>query len=136
MTKRKPKSQHLPRGPKSKLTPTVRLKIEQAAAMDCNYDEIALYAGVSRATFYRWLDENPDLRDQVEQLRNYPMLKARETIVNSLDDSKNAQWYTERKRKDEFATKTQVEQTTTIALNEDEKKLVDKAFDNVFGDII
>jgi hypothetical protein len=50
------------------------------------------------------------------QLKESPTVKARATIVADLDSPESAKWYLERKRKDEFSTKTETEATGTITL--------------------
>lgn len=93
----------------SKLTPAVRVKIEEVAALDGSVEEMAYYCDVSRQTIYQWLKDNPELSDKVERLRERPILKARQTIAKSLDNPQGAQWYLTRKRKKEFAER--IEQT-------------------------
>ena len=73
--------------------------------MDCSVSEACLHAGISRQTYYNWIKENPDLLDRFEQLREHPVLKARKTVVDSLDQPENAHWYLSRKRRAEFATR-------------------------------
>jgi hypothetical protein len=91
----------------SKLTPDVRSKIEEAASLDCSVREMAYYADVSHQTIYNWLDPKSDffdgkLAERVEKLRERPILKARQTIVKSLDTPQFALEYLQRKRKKEF----------------------------------
>ena len=93
----------------SKLTPEIRVKIEEVAALDGSVEEMAYYCDVSRQTIYQWLKDNPELSDKVERLRERPVLKARQTIAKSLDNPQSAQWYLSRKRKREFAER--IEQT-------------------------
>ena len=88
---------------KSKLTPAMKSKIEEVAALDGSVEEMAYYCDVSRQTIYNWLDEDKELFDRVERLRERPVLKARQTIAKSLDQPQAAQWYLTRKRKKEFA---------------------------------
>lgn len=89
-------------GRPTKLDDDVRRKIEEAAALDASVEEIAFYAGVHRATLHRWIQEDEELRDRIQELRERPILKARQTIANSLDDPNHAKWYLERKRRKEY----------------------------------
>jgi len=91
----------------TKLTPEVRSKIEEVAALDGSVREMAYYADVSHQTIYNWLDPKSDffdkkLADRVEKLRERPVLKARQTIAKSLDDPQHAKWYLERKKRKEW----------------------------------
>lgn len=88
---------------KPKLTPGNIAKLEQAFAIDATVDEACFYAGISRETYYRWIKENLILSDKFERLRNTPVLKARQTVVNKIGESySNAMDYLKRKKKLEF----------------------------------
>ncbi len=89
-------------GRPTKLDDEVRRKIEEAAALDASVEEIAFYAGVHRATLHRWLQDDEELRDRIQELRERPILKARQTITKALDDPNYAFKYLEKKRKAEF----------------------------------
>jgi hypothetical protein len=86
----------------TKLTPDVVKKPDEAFSMDCTVSEACLYAGMSRTTYYEWVKLNPELAHRFEELREHPVLKARSTIVQRLDNVGTAQWYIERKRKGDF----------------------------------
>ncbi len=90
-------------GRPTKMTEAVVLKLEQAFAIDASVEEACSYADISRNTFYVWLKEHPEYQDRIDELRQRPVLKARQTIVKSLDTPQGAQWYLERKKKIEFA---------------------------------
>jgi hypothetical protein len=90
-----------------KLTPEVSLKLEQAAAIDATWEECAFYAGISVATLYNWLESVEGLRERLEALRKKPVLKARQTVVSSLDTPSMALEYLKCKRKDEFAQRSE-----------------------------
>ena len=89
-------------GRPSKLDDETRRKIEEAAALDASVEEIAFYAGVHRATLHRWIQDDEELRDRIAELRERPILKARQTITKALDDPNHAFRYLEKKRKKEF----------------------------------
>lgn len=89
-------------GRNTKLTEEVRRKIEEAAALDASMEEIAFYAGVHRATLYQWVADDKELHDRIQELRERPILKARQTITKALDDPNHAFKYLERKKRKEF----------------------------------
>jgi predicted DNA-binding protein YlxM (UPF0122 family) len=91
-----------------KLTDLVRQQIEEAAAMDCTIEEIALYANVSRQALYNWFNSFPELKERVDTLRNDPFLKARSTIIKALSNPDHAFRYMERKKKFEFGPNVDV----------------------------
>jgi len=89
----------------SKLTPEAVQKLEQVFALDASLKEICFYLDISERTFYNWKERNVELFQRLEALREKPVLKARGTIISSLDDPKNSQWYLEHKKKAEFGVK-------------------------------
>lgn len=91
-----------PVGRPTKMTPEVVMKLEQAFAIDASVEEACSYADISRNTFYVWLKENAEYQDRIDELRQRPVLKARQTIAKSLDNPQHAQWYLSRKKKSEF----------------------------------
>lgn len=120
MTARKDPKDHLPPGPKPILAdpalgPEVRTKIEEAAAFGASLEEIAFYAGVHRNTLRNWCIADPELRGRIEELREKPVLKARETVVKALaTDSNMAMRYLEKKRPAEFGQKVGLEVKGTV----------------------
>jgi predicted DNA-binding protein YlxM (UPF0122 family) len=78
-------------------------KLRQAFAIDATIEEACFYSGISKQCYYDNVKKDKKLLDQLEALRNKPVLKARQTVVNSLDNPDSAKWYLERKRKKEFA---------------------------------
>lgn len=98
------------RGRPTEKTPAILAKIEEAAALGASIEEIAFWAGIHRATLYRWMDEDKDLSDRIEELREKPILLARQTVIKNLSvDANMAFKYLERKKKDEFAELKKVE---------------------------
>ena len=85
------------------MTSDVIAKLEQAFAIDATVEEACSYAEISRDAFYDYLKKEPTFSDRIEDLRNRPILKARQTIVKNLERPEGAKWYLERKRKNEFA---------------------------------
>lgn len=91
------------KGSNSKLTPENRVKLEQAAAIDASVEEMAYYCDVSRQTIYNWLENDKELFDKIERLRNKPVLTARQTVAKGVAESySNAMDYLKRKKKKEF----------------------------------
>lgn len=114
---------------KQKLTPETIAKLEQAFAIDATVDEACFYADISRETYYRWIKENLILSDKFERLRNTPILKARQTVVNKIGESySNAMDYLKRKKKLEFGDNVDV---TTNG-----KELIDADFKSKIDDTI
>ena len=111
---------------KQKLTEDTIRKLEEAFAIDASVKEACYYADISTDTYYRWIKEFPELSDKLERLREKPVLKARQTVVKSLDNPDYAFKYLERKKKDEFSPRHEltgkdgnpIETSYEIKLNE------------------
>lgn len=91
-----------------KLTPETIRKLEGAFAIDASVKEACYYADISTDTFYRWIKLYPKLSYKLERLREKPVLKARQTVVKSLDQPDYAFKYLERKKKDEFSPRQEL----------------------------
>jgi hypothetical protein len=70
--------------------------------------EAALFAKISASSLSRYMDANKDIKDLRNALQQNPVLKARRTIEAKLSDVETAKWYLERKRKEEFASRSEV----------------------------
>jgi mevalonate kinase len=91
------------------MTPEVIGKLEQAFAIDASVEEACSFADISRDAFYDYLKKDPKYSDRIAALREKPILKARNTVVAKIGDSyANAMDYLSRKRKSEFATRSEI----------------------------
>jgi hypothetical protein len=89
-------------------TPEVVAKLEQAFAIDATVEEACSYASISRDAFYDYLKREPKFSDRITDLRQRPVLAARQTIVTAVKTQpESAKWYLERKRKAEFAQRNE-----------------------------
>jgi predicted DNA-binding protein YlxM (UPF0122 family) len=90
-------------GRETLLTDTLRVKIEEVAALDGTVEEMAYYCDVSRQTIYNWFSADPAFFDKVQRLRERPILLARQTINKKMGESyNNAIDYLKRKKRLEF----------------------------------
>lgn len=81
-------------------------KLEYAFALGCSVTEACLYAGISRETYYKWCKEDLTLSDRMEELKETPILIARDTVIKGIrNDPDLALKFLERRKKDEFSTK-------------------------------
>lgn len=88
---------------RSKLTPETIKKLEEVFAMDGSVPEACYYANISEPTYYAWIKENPALEEQFKRLREKPILKARQIVMQRMSDSyQNAMDYLKRKKRLEF----------------------------------
>lgn len=83
----------------------VRDKLKHAFSVGCNNREAILYAEINHFMFYAYLNRYPDFRDEIERIKEKPVLKARITIYNDLSSVDTAKWYLTKKRPKEFGDK-------------------------------
>lgn len=88
--------------------PETLRKLEEAFAMGCTDTEACLYADIAPSTLYKYQVENPDFVERKQQLKENPILLARQTVINDLENPETAKWFLERKRKDEFASRQEI----------------------------
>jgi hypothetical protein len=95
------------------MTQDVVNKLEQAFSLGASDLEACFYAGISKPTLYKYQDENPEFIDRKKALKEKLVLKARSVVADALEnkDKQTAQWYLERRKKDEFSTKVENEHT-------------------------
>lgn len=102
----------MPAGRPTEMTDVKIQKLEQAFALDATIKEACFYADISPQTYYNWIEAKPELLERFNALREKLVLQARQTIADNIkEDSKTAQWYLERKRKDEFSGKQEIDLT-------------------------
>jgi hypothetical protein len=94
-------------GRPTKMDDRVLSKLREAFLFGCNKLEACAYSEIAPSTLYEYLKLNPEFSNKIEEWQKAPILKAKKTVVDSLDNPKDAQWYLERKRKDEFSTKVE-----------------------------
>jgi len=92
----------------SKLDSVTVERLSRAFSIGADVTAACYYADISRGVFYIWLKENKELKEKFDRLRQKPVMKAYETIANNMSSVETAKWYLERKRKDEFSTKSEV----------------------------
>ncbi len=86
-----------------KLSDVTIAKLEEVFAMDGSIEEACSFAGIHPATYHRWIEKKPGLRDRFMALRERPVLAARTTVVTAIKtDPAIAIKYLERKRRKEF----------------------------------
>lgn len=97
------------RGRKTVMTPEVIAKLEEAFGWGCSDVEACLWAEIAPATLYQYQEKNPKFAERKADLKETPVLLARKTVVNAIKkgDRTTAMQYLERKKKDEFSTKTE-----------------------------
>lgn len=90
------------------MTPDTITKLESIFAIGGTDKEACAYANIGMQTLYNYQIANPEFVDRKEALKEKPFIKARKTIIDSLNDPHHAQWFMERKRKHEFAQRSEL----------------------------
>ena len=117
-------------GRPTKMTADTVNKLEQGFKIGLNDTECCAYVGISRETFYNFLEKNTDFRDKIHDWKQNPVAKAKNTIFKNLDDPQTAKWYLERKCKDEFSTKQEVEVSSSELVKQGLNKINEYFTDN------
>lgn len=81
---------------------SVLQKLELAFSIDCSDEEACAYADIAESTLYNYQKNNAEFLERKHRLKQKPTIKARQTVVKSLDDPNQAFKYLEKKRKKEF----------------------------------
>lgn len=99
------------RGRPTIVTDAVVAKLEYGFMKGLNVTECCHYADISRNCFYEYLEKNPDFKDRIEELRSNPSTKAKLNVVEAIEngDTDLSKWWLERRNKDEFSTKQEID---------------------------
>lgn len=94
-------------GRPSVMNSDVLRKLEFAFAHGLSDREACLLAGIGESTLYDYCKQHAEFSEKKDLLKNQPKMMAKLVIFNALErgDIKAAQWYLERKDKEEFSTK-------------------------------
>lgn len=112
-----------PGGRPTIMTPDVINKLEQVFALGGTDKEACFYAGISHQALYNYQERYPEFVERKEALKMTPILKARQTIVKSLDDPNHAFRYARSKLADEFGDKLDIKTSGTLTVVPDERIL-------------
>lgn len=83
------------------MTQDVLNKLEEIFALGGSDKEACFYAGISHQTLYNYQNENPEFVERKEALKEKPVLRARRTVVSSLEEDVDSAWkFLERKDKE------------------------------------
>lgn len=110
------------------MTDDVLQKLEYAFIHGLTDLEACLYADIGTTTLYNYCEENPQFRERKEELKQHPTAKARLNVTEAIENGNEdlSKWWLERKAKNEFSTKqeiqadTKTEVTINIELSDDE----------------
>ena len=93
------------RGRPTVFTDEVIAKLTRAFSVGCPVTEACFHANINETTFYRNAPIGSDLFNYFMELKNTPILLARQTVVNDAKRPEGARWLLERKLPKEFGAK-------------------------------
>lgn len=110
------------------MTPEMISKLEKGFMMGFTDVEACLFADVAPSTLYEYCKSHPDFSERKEMLKKHPTMKAKAVIIDRIQkkDKQSAQWYLERKARDEFSTKVEQHNTgeiNIVKIDEDDENL-------------
>lgn len=119
-----------------KYNKTVVDKLVEAFSRSYNITEACQYAGIDRATYYRWIEQVPEFEAIVEEAKAQPLKDAKNVINTAIKsgDVNTAKWMVERRDPD-FKPKAEVD--NTHELKETRRKLgnlLDESNTDDFGE--
>ncbi len=115
-TPKKPKDQHLKRGRPETITPAKLAQLEQAFSIGASDLEACAFADIAGSVLYAYQERHPEFVERKNRLKEQPTLLARQSVVGGLrSDPHLALKYLERKKKDEFSLKQEVEHSGDAA---------------------
>lgn len=116
--KKKAEEKH-PGGRPTVVTPEVLQKLEYGFMRGMTDVEACLYADISKSTLYEYCNKNPEFAERKEELKKQPSVKAKLNVVNAIElgDVDLSKWYLERRNKDEFSQKQQIEADVNSEVN-------------------
>ncbi len=92
------------------MTPETIAKLEQCFAIGASDLEACAFADIPSSVLYDYQQRHPAFAERKARLKEMPTLRARKSVVGALEsDPPLALKYLERKRKDEFCLKQELE---------------------------
>lgn len=103
-------------GKPSVMTPKMIEKFKEAFVMWFSDREACLYCQVNPSTFYEYCSNHKDFAELKELLKEQPKMNAKAVVAKKISewDDYNSRWYLERKAKDEFSTKSEIDNNTKL----------------------
>ena len=103
------------------MTNEVLQKLEYAFMRGMTDRQACLYANIATSTLYNYCNENPDFSERKETLKQNPTSKARLNVTKAIEqgDVSLSLWWLERKARDEFSTKQNIDADIAVKRLED-----------------
>jgi len=110
-------------------------KLEEGFMMGLTDVECCLYVDIWTKTLYRYIEANPEFWHRKEELKHNLKMVAKANLNKTIKawDSIDSKWYLERKGKDEFSLKQEIEQHSTIDMNINIGEVSDEELDKLIS---
>lgn len=104
------------RGRPRKITNTVLRKLEEGFLKGLSDRECCIYADIAPSTLYDYCKEHPDFSERKEVLKENVAARAKINIADQIEngDVSLSAWYLERKCRDEFSLKQEVQMNAKV----------------------
>ena len=78
-------------------TPEIIMKLEEAFSLGSTDSSACFYAGIGESTYYKWCEDDEELRERMKALKDKPIMIALRKVTEELsEDINTAKWYLER----------------------------------------
>lgn len=108
-----------------KLTPVVLSDLEQSFYADFTITQACLTAGITRETYYQWLEASDEFAARMAKAQNDLFMKARKILRDKVDNGDNdtAKWLLERRDKRNYSSRTELTGDDGAPLNPDTQEI-------------
>ena len=113
------------------MTKEVIEKLEYAFSLGCTDIEACLHADIAEKTLYLYQEKHPEFIQRKNALKESPIFLARQSVLKGLkEDPDLALKFLERRKKDEFSTKTEnatriIMPTPILQIDPNTRKVID-----------
>lgn len=106
-------------GRPTKYTEEIVQKLEVGFSRGYSIAEACSYAGIVKATYFNWVEEYEGFLDRMDIARNSLNMKAKNNIYDEIEKGniEISKWHLERRAKDEYSTKQNVEAEVNTDVN-------------------
>jgi len=106
-------------GRPNKINADVLHKLEEAFSQGFSDEEACLYADIGTSTLYNYCKKHKKFMERKQILKKKPLMRARININKALQsgDRDVSKWYLERKAKNEFSLKQELEHSGETSVN-------------------
>lgn len=102
-----------------KITDNILRKLEEGFIMGMSDREACIYADLAPSTLYDYCNENKEFSERKELLKESVKMRAKINIAEQIKkgDIDLSLWYLERKCKDEFSSKQEIQHSGNMTVN-------------------